>query len=565
MIFTRKHGVVITALSMLVASACGAHIEEQTAEGTGTSPTAPAALPAGYEGAAPSPGADADSGQTSGTVSAAPEGSSPTGAERPQGSAAVTRNSTTSPAVSSGKGQQTSARPGVATATGAGPAQSASSAGSPARPESAPAGGPRADDADQVRVPGPNSQGVSDTEIQIGALLPLSGIGGFVGEIAIDAIKAFTADINAKGGVHGRRYRVVVADTRLEPSVEAAAARRLVEEDKVFGLLSTFSDSIAPYVTKKGIPNVLFGATPYAFASKYPNVYPVGFAILPMAAQMPVTLIRDLKLPIKSVAYAYDTENIAWGPWAEFPKRAWEALGVEVKSIDRFNVSDGDCTALTIKIRNLNVDFWNVGMTTAWPLCAQAMARQNWRPKYGFGGMYTDDINFAGQAGQAADGMYSQTNTPQIFAGGAPYPWDPSNKAPAAPLFAETMRKYSPRSATPAGLEGVWAQTFWVAAKLLHEAIQHQAEAITWSGVNQWIQKQRDWRSGLLPPMSFDPKCKTGGQPGYMYQYKWDGKGLVEENWQKLGGPKGLPPDIAEAMAPGAGPCFATALADMKA
>ena len=47
---------------------------------------------------------------------------------------------------------------------------------------------------------------------------------------------------------------------------------------------------------------------------------------------------------------------------------------VEVKSVDRFNLSDGDCTQLALKIQSLKVDFWQVGQSLGWPLCQQASA-----------------------------------------------------------------------------------------------------------------------------------------------------------------------------------------------
>jgi len=327
---------------------------------------------------------------------------------------------------------------------------------------------------------------------------------------------------------------------------------------------ATFADSLSPYVASRGIPTATFGMLPPAHSSKYPNVYPVGMNVVMSNAAMANYLINVAKLPVKTAALVYETANVPWGPWAPYAKKAWEYFGVDVKSVDRFNISDGDCTQLVLKIRNLNVDFWQVAESLGWPLCQAAMARQNYTPKYGRGGPYTDDVNFVGQVGQASDGIYAMSNGPQIGKNhGQPYPWDPSGAAPAVDRFVNSMKRYSPKSADDIGLEGIWAQDFWTTANLLDDAIAHQADAVTWKGVNSWIQAQRKWSGGLLGPENFDPKCKSGS-PAYIFQFKWNGSRLVESDWQPYGGYKPLPEELKNFVVPGAGDCWLTAMADAE-
>ena|GEM_PF-3190045 len=418
---------------------------------------------------------------------------------------------------------------------------------------------------DSVKISGPSSQGVSDSEIKVGVLAPLSGVAGFLGENELDAVKAYLSDVNARGGVRGRKYRIISADTRFEPATEATAARRLVEEEQVFFLVSTFSDSIGPYVTSKGIPNMTFGIVPPAFSSKYPTTYPIGLNTVDSINQMAYLQTQVLKQPIKTTAIVYETSNIPWGQWPDYAVKAWTQWGVDVKSVDRFNVSDGDCTSLVLKVRNLNIDYWQLANSLGWPLCQQAMARQNWAPKFGRGGPYTADEHFVGQAGQASDGVYALTNGVQIAQNkGTPFPYDPSGVAPEVDHFVETMKKYSPKSSDMGSLENIWSQDFWSQGKLINESIRRQSDAITWKGVNQWIQSQTAWNGGLVAPSSFKPTCKTGSSPVWMFQWKWDGQKLVQSDWKPYGGPQPMPTKAKDAVVPGAGDCYMTAMADAK-
>jgi hypothetical protein len=377
-------------------------------------------------------------------------------------------------------------------------------------------------------------------------------------------VKAYLSDVNARGGVRGRKYRIISADTRMESPVEATAARRLVEEEKVFGLIATFGDSLAPYAASRGIPTATLGMLPPAHSSKYPNVYPVGMNNVASNAQMAYFLTKVMNLPVKSTAIIYETANVPWGPWAKYAKKAWEYFGIEVKSLDRFNISDGDCTQLVLKMRNLNIDFWQLAESLGWPLCQAAMARANYTPPFGRGGPYTDDVNFVGQVGQASDGIYAMSNGVQVTKNkGQPYPFDPSGVAPAVDRFVSSMKQFSPKSADDIGLDGIWAQDFWTSAKLLDDAISRQVDAVTWKGVNGWIQSQKNWSGGLIGPAGFEPKCKTGTAQ-WVFQFKWNGSRLVESDWQPYGGYKLFPKELKDFVMPGTGDCWLTAMADAE-
>jgi branched-chain amino acid transport system substrate-binding protein len=407
-------------------------------------------------------------------------------------------------------------------------------------------------------------------------LMPISGAVGFLGEAGLAGTRAEFELANAQGGAKGRQFQLIVVDTQFEPSVEALGTKRLVDQDKVFMIVSVIGDSSAPYITSKGIPEVVAGGSPPAFSSHYPTIYPVCCNAVEDNAEWAWELTQVLKLPIKSTAILYDTQNIPIQQWLPYMVKAWEIWGVQVKSTDAFNVSDGDCTAVVLKIRSLNIDYWNLGQSVGWPLCGQALARQNYKPPLGFGGLYTPDAYYVAQAGPGVDGLYADNIGPQLqnpATFGQPYEWDPSGRAPQAQAFVDSMRKYSPHNADWRSLESLWAQTWWSGAKLFVEAIRAQTGAVTWQGVNSWIQSQRDWRSGLVPPMDFDPKCKSGGQ-WYAFQWHWDGTQFVQTDWHKYADPAKLQPDgqpwghwhmpvdAKNKIIPGAGDCLATALAD---
>ena len=56
------------------------------------------------------------------------------------------------------------------------------------------------------------TRGVSDTEIIIGMMTDLSGVTAVQGSNAANAIRMAFDDVNAKGGLHGRKIRFIVED-----------------------------------------------------------------------------------------------------------------------------------------------------------------------------------------------------------------------------------------------------------------------------------------------------------------------------------------------------------------
>ncbi len=106
-------------------------------------------------------------------------------------------------------------------------------------------------------------QGVSDTEIKIGNIMPYSGPASAYGTIG-KAEAAYFKKINDEGGINGRKINFISLDDSYSPPKTVEVARRLVEEEQVlliFNSLGTPPNSaIHKYMNAKKVPQ-LFVAT----------------------------------------------------------------------------------------------------------------------------------------------------------------------------------------------------------------------------------------------------------------------------------------------------------------
>ncbi|MGG7539757.1 ABC transporter substrate-binding protein [Rhizobium sp. Nf11,1] len=104
---------------------------------------------------------------------------------------------------------------------------------------------------------GPSPAAADDSEIVLGALMPLSGAGGPFGQEMLASAKVALEEINAAGGPLGRKIRLVEENDETNAEAGVRAARKLVDVDKVSAIFGTWASSVtlavAPIVQEKGL------------------------------------------------------------------------------------------------------------------------------------------------------------------------------------------------------------------------------------------------------------------------------------------------------------------------
>jgi branched-chain amino acid transport system substrate-binding protein len=84
--------------------------------------------------------------------------------------------------------------------------------------------------------------------IKIATLTPLTGAGGSYGPVMAKTAAAVVEEVNAAGGVLGRRVVLVSEDDQTSPEPGVRAARKLIDVDKVSAILGTWASSVTTAV-----------------------------------------------------------------------------------------------------------------------------------------------------------------------------------------------------------------------------------------------------------------------------------------------------------------------------
>ena len=111
-----------------------------------------------------------------------------------------------------------------------------------------------------LALPAAAQQGVTDTEIVIGDILPLTGPPALLGVAHNIGVKMAVAEANAAGGINGRKLRLISEDDGYVVSRTLQGVRKLVTVDKVFALTSMSGaaqgQAILPLVKELGVPAI---------------------------------------------------------------------------------------------------------------------------------------------------------------------------------------------------------------------------------------------------------------------------------------------------------------------
>src|SRR5260221_8533675 len=196
--------------------------------------------------------------------------------------------------------------------------------------------------------------------IRIGHLTPLTGFLGPLGEYAVMGVKLAVEEINASGGVMGRKIELIAEDS-VNPQTASTKAARLIERDKVVALIGEISSASGLAIAQVAQRNkILFFNTGcnsdelrgkacnrYMFHTEAANtmyVYACGQALLRDG------MIKGKKWYSLTADYAFGHDLL------KAAKRFMLANGGEFAADELVPTDAADFSAYLLKIRNAKPD-----------------------------------------------------------------------------------------------------------------------------------------------------------------------------------------------------------------
>lgn len=348
--------------------------------------------------------------------------------------------------------------------------------------------------------------GVSETAIRVGAALPMTGALSRIGEDVEGALSAYFAEVNAQGGIYGRRFELVVEDSRGEPAETAEATRRLVERDGVFALVGSFeprgSGAADEVVGRAEVP--LVGPVALSPRASVPRNRYV-FYLLPSFGDQARVLVDFVALRTArpgggagarlAVVYAdseFDADSLA-GLRSQAAMHSMAVVAEHGYASGRFSAARA---ADAVARGGAGHVFFFGG-----PGDLNAFAREMERAR-----LDATLLSSVLMAGRGAFTLPPGVSGRTYLA----YPSVPPERgAPAE--FVAVMRKAgaAPRSYA-------FQSVAYAAAKVLVEATRHCGRRLSRAALVGALEQLRGFETGVVPPVTFDPNRRVGAVGSYV-------------------------------------------------
>jgi len=208
------------------------------------------------------------------------------------------------------------------------------------------------DDGGGAGAVGP--QGASSGEIVIGHYASMTGNTAHFGQDTDKAARLAAEQINAAGGVLGRKLKIVTLDTRGDGAEAANAVTRLIDVEKSTAILGEVASSLSlqggPIAQRRKIPMV-------SPSSTNPKVTQIGDYIFrvcyidPFQGKVMATFARST-LKLDKVAILKDVKNDYSKGLAEAFQKAFVASGGTIAAEQSYSAGDTDFSAQITAIKS---------------------------------------------------------------------------------------------------------------------------------------------------------------------------------------------------------------------
>ena len=154
--------------------------------------------------------------------------------------------------------------------------------------------------------------------IKLGVVTPLSTGDFRSGKINVQTVELAVEELNAKGGILGKKVEVVIADDEGKPAAGVIAIKRMIASEKVSAVVGLWHSSVAVAQAKVAnqmqVPIMLhYSWTDDLTAGHSDYIYRVG----PFNAEIAQLALPYMKKNFKTMAILYETNAFGTG-FAEY-------------------------------------------------------------------------------------------------------------------------------------------------------------------------------------------------------------------------------------------------------
>lgn len=333
-------------------------------------------------------------------------------------------------------------------------------------------------------------QGVTDTEIVLGDILPLTGPPALLGVAHNLGVKAAIAEANAAGGIQGRKLRLISEDDGYVPSRTIQGVRKLVNSDKVFALTSVSGTAQAqaamPLIVQAGLP-AMAPITTYEglYKPTIKNVFAVGYDMSNAVEEL-VTKLAD-RYPGKKWALISQDDDYGENVRDGF-ERAAKAKKLQIVSSQIYKKGQTDFSSEILKVKQAGAEVLLAGGVLGENV---TMVKELERVghKIPVGVTYVSRVPASAKLmGPAGENVYT---VDYVYL----------ESSPQGKTFTDKIARHlSPEEMARVNR---YTYTGYAATRALFDAMGRCGKALTWACTNAELAKVNNLDTGAMTPIGF--------------------------------------------------------------
>jgi len=196
--------------------------------------------------------------------------------------------------------------------------------------------------------------------LKFGVADPLTGPAAIFGLDQMQAVRWAVEDINAKGGVNGRKLEAIIADHQTKPEVGIAVVNKFINVDKVPVFITAFSNvvkAVAPIANREKVLMLSVGAN----SPEIKNLGEYVYTMFPLAdIDMKALGGYMVKVKGKKRAAVLFVNHETGIEGAKVFAQSFKDAGGEVVINESYEETRSDFTGLVLKVRSANPDMVHI-------------------------------------------------------------------------------------------------------------------------------------------------------------------------------------------------------------
>ena len=355
------------------------------------------------------------------------------------------------------------------------------------------------------------TQGVTKDEVVLGIPIDLSGPLAEVGRAGANAARMAAEEINEKGGIAGRKLKLLFEDQQYDAKKGVLVTQKLLEQDKVFAILMATGTAPAaaayPMVLKAGVPHVCPWTAGALFSDPFERL---SFACFPtnggMAAAGAAFMVATQKKQRFCMIYQDDDMG------AEVKDAVNATLGKSgLKILEDAGYKRGatDFSGQVARVQRAECDIlFLAAVPPATAAIMQELQRRAWKVTViGAGPAFEDNTIKLGK--DAVEGMWAVG----VIA-------NPSlDNSPLA--VQDWMKRYQAKYNATASLYGAYAYSF---VYIMAEGLQHAGANLTVDSFIKGMEQIKGYRTLFGSVINFSDKNRLGANGAKLFHVqngKW--------------------------------------------